>query len=524
MASKTQVNSAVGIMGVTGSGKSSLLPTLAKYVWNRWHKVSLYYNSDGGGFPAEVQACINVGIMRVFRMLTRDPSDLGLAFETCQRACQGWWPQRINPSTGEVPPGVPMIPPITVRFEQYCADGHLVKTVPSESLLQPGVCPTCKKTVTRQDMRVRKIVVPTKGFEDVGAVMYDGLTSMLAWEMREMGHRSGRMELKGEESAIGGKVISGDLKFGGTTRSHVGFVQSRGEELVHVTLGIPNLVVPPIFTMLTHEDVDDRALSIIGPKIAGRAKTDEAPQWFGNMLETAKIPAITGSGEQRILYLNEFTDARGVRHLCKHRGSPGTMPAYLIDPPEDPQRPDLAFTQFNLGVFFEMLDAALDRRIDQVKQEIPDAPGLAEGMVEVGEGAVVVEAASTQAVTQPVTSTGPAPIPVLQAPTLAAPKGRKRTAALAVAVGILPASAPVPPPAAPVLQQASLPEVPTPVLTPPPVAPLARPVLAPPAGARPNGSPAGVAVRGPAAAPRPPTLPRPSTTVRPAPKAGPSPA
>lgn len=97
-------------------------------------------------------------------------------------------------------------------------------------------------------------IVAACGFDDVRAVFYDGLTSMLAWEMRDLGHRAGRMELKGEEAAIGGKVSSGDLKFGGSTRSHVGFAQARGEELVHVTLGIPNLVVPPIFTMLTHED------------------------------------------------------------------------------------------------------------------------------------------------------------------------------------------------------------------------------------------------------------------------------
>ena len=55
---------------------------------------------------------------------------------------------------------------------------------------------------------------------------------MLAWEMQELGQRAGRIDLKGEEAAIGGKVISGQLKFGGTTRSHVGFAQGRGEELV----------------------------------------------------------------------------------------------------------------------------------------------------------------------------------------------------------------------------------------------------------------------------------------------------
>lgn len=492
---------------VHNSGKSSILATLAKSVWRRWHKVSLYYNSDGGGFPAEIQACVALGIMRVFRMYTRDPNDQGLSFETCQRACQGWWPRRINPSTGEVTPGVEMVPPIVIRYEMRCPDGHLVRTVPSESLLLPGPCPTCKKMVGKGDMRVNKTIARNKGFEDVGAVFYDGLSSMLAWEMRDMGHRAGRMELRGEESSIGGKVSSGDLKFGGTTRSHVGFVQARGEELVHVTLGIPNLVVPPVFTMLTHEDVDERSLSIIGPKISGRAKTDEAPQWFGNMLETAKVPAIQGSGEQRILYLSEFTDGRNVRHLCKHRGSPGTMPPYLIDPPEDPEHPELAFTGFNLGLFFELLDAALDKRIDQVRAEFPDAPGVPEGIVEVGDASIqpalapAIAAAPAAGATEGAPaaqgapaadqSTAPPVVPPGAAPSPRAPRGRKPQPAAPPAQPAQPAQ-----PATPlveqgeVLVQSALSEQPAlpplPVAAPPAPAPQAPVQAAAPGG---NGHP-----------------------------------
>lgn len=522
MPSKTQVNSATGIMGVTGSGKSSLLATLAKYVWRQYHKVTLYYNSDGGGFPAEIQACVAVGIMRVFRMYTRDPGDAGLSFETCQRACQGWWPKRIDPTTGEVAPGVEMVPPVALRFEMRCADGHLVKSVPSESLLTAAICPTCKKPVTKQDMRVTKTIARNKGFEDVGAVMFDGLSSMLAWELREMGHRAGRLELKGEESSIGGKVKSGDLSFGGSTRSHVGFVQARGEELVHLTLGIPNLVVPPVFTMLTHEDVDERSLSIIGPKISGRAKTDEAPQWFGNMLETAKIPALQGNGEQRILYLAEFTDTRGVRHLCKHRGSPGTMPAYLVDPPEDPDHPEIAFTGFNLGLFFEMLGTALDQRIAQVQQEFPDAPGVPDGIVEIGDSTIHHGPAAPTLAAGPTTLTQgqplagapaappatPPPAAAPAAPVARAPRGRAQKAASAppAAIPVLAPAAPAPVETEPSLPLEEAPPAPTPALpepTPPPspVVPPAstvpvqatasapRPVgVAPPAGRRPSAS------------------------------------
>lgn len=397
MPPKTQVNSSTGIMGVTGSGKSSLLATLARSVWERWRKVTLCYVSDGGGFPAEVQALMALGIMRVFRMQTRDPGDLGLSFETCYRACQGWWPRQINPATGEVPPGVEMVPPVVLRYQMACAQGHPIKEVPSQAMLVPTQCPQCRKMVTKAEMIITKTVKQNKGFEQVGAVCFDGLTSMLGWELRELGHRAGKMELRGEESALGGKVESGDLKFGGVTRSHVGFAQTRGEELVHLALGIPNLVVPPVFTMLTHEDVDDRSLSIIGPKIAGRAKTDEASQWFGNMLESAKIPAVQGTGEQRVLYLSEFTDSNGVRHLLKHRGSPGTMPDMLLDPPND----DAPFSQFNLGVFFELLNAALERRINDVHAEFPDAPGVVDGWVEFGDSSVTLPQPLPTAVADP---------------------------------------------------------------------------------------------------------------------------
>lgn len=566
---RTSVNSATGIMGVTGSGKSSLAATYARWMFRKYKKILLYYSSDGGGFPAEVQACIAAGLIRVFRMYTRDPGDLGLSFETCQRACQGWWPRRINPATGEVPPGVEMVPPIISRYDVFCPKGHKVLSVPVQGLIQPTVCPECRTPVTTADMTIQQVSVQNKGFEDVGGVFYDGLSSMLAWELREMGHRAGRLELKGEESSIGGKVVSGDLKFGGSTRSHVGFVQARGEELVHLTLGIQNLVAPPVFTMLTHEDVDERSLSIVGPKISGRAKTDEAPQWFGNMLEAAKVPSLTGNaGEQRVLYLSEFTDVRGVRHLCKHRGSPGTMPSFLADDPRGEVEPAYAFVQFNLGMFFDLLDGALEKRIADVQAEFPDAPGLPDGMVEIGSPVLTAPRTPTVTASGPQTVTTPQPMGAPATPAVAVVRGgRKR-------VNTTPLAAPQPPPAVvtPVPQVPSTPpETPSvppisPAETAPPPQAVATPVpaelpasptpvptsvmssaapvqaspvparttgVAPPPGRRPAppavpgatpGSPAGAGVSGPArpmaVSPRPPgSAPRPPIGV-PRPGAG----
>lgn len=538
MPPRTQVNSATGIMGVTGSGKSSLIATLAYYVFRRWGKILRYYSASGGGFPAKIQEAQALGIIEVFRMRTRDTGDL--SFETCYRAAQGWWPRRIHPASGEVPPGVEMVPPVSLRFEMRCPTGHLIKTVPAESLLLPSLCPQCRKMVTKLEMQVTKTLSPNKGFDHVGAVAFDDLTSMLSWEMMELGRRAGQMELKGEEGAIGGKVTSGDLKFGGTTRSHVGFAQTRGEELVHLALGIPNLVVPPVFTMLTHEDVDERSLSITGPKIAGRAKTDEAPAWFGNLLEAAKVPAATGAGEQRVLYLAEFTDATGRRHLCKNRAAPGTLPTILLDPADTdkPEHAHLAFTQFNLGLFFEMLDAALDRGIESAKAQYPNAPGMVEGWVDIGDSAIVVpqgvnvqEGGGVGAIAQ-----GPA--------TLQAPGGAEAVGVAAAPPAPLPAQASAPrtprkrataagagkPPEA----SPALPALPTPAMvghgiagpTPLPDASPSSTIPAPPGASQPAEAPVAQPVPPVQAAPQPampavPPAPAQPVPVQPAPPAPP---
>lgn len=534
MAPATQVNSATLIIGVTGSGKSSLARTLADYLWETYKKVLYYYACDGGGYPAKVQEGAALGIIKVFRMRTRDPGDLGLAHETCYRAAQGWWPRRINPATGEVEPGVEMVAPIVKRFEMRCPNGHLVKSVIAQGLLTPGACPTCKQMVTKQDMRVTQTLVASRGFENRGGCYYDGLSSMLSWQMMDIGQRAGKMELKGEEGAIGGKIVSGELKFGGTTRSHVGFTQTRGEELAHLSLGIPNLLVPPVFTALSMEASDEANLSIIGPKIAGRAKTDEAPQWFGNCLESAKIPAQQGTGEQFALYLSEFTDVEGRRHLLKHRGAPGTMPDVLLDPPgnADP------FSQFNLGVFFRMLNDALQAGITQAQQLYPDAPGMSEGIEEFGDGGVTVKAEPQAAGPQTISPDAPAaptPAATLKAP---APKPRAATKPKTATVPETPAAetptpevpavevptpetGPPAPVAEPVEPRAPVVEDPLPPATPEPVS---VPLAAAPASPAPTPSPTATPGNGSAVAARPAAAPppgrRPTTAIPSRPSAG----
>lgn len=467
-------------MGPTGTGKTSLIATLAEYVWATHGKVTLYYSSDGGGFPTIVQALINRGIVRLWRLRTR-----GLSFETTYRASQGWWPSRIDPQSGETEAGVRLVPPMTQVFVMRCAAGHELRRVPFQAMLLPVFCPQCQQQITLQTAQVSQSAHRTKGFELVGAVAYDSLSSMSNWWQHDLQQKQGSLELKGEASAIGGIVQSGDMKFGGGNRAQVGFAQTRAEELALNALGIPGLVVPPIFTSLTLETSDEGGLPIRGPKLAGRAKTDEAPQWFGNCLETMVKKNEDGQDVYR-LNLVEYVDEQGLRHLCKNRAAPGTMPAYLEDAAGQP------FSQFNLGVFFRLLEVALQKTEAEIAAKYPNAPGLAAGMAEYGEGATAGSAAPTAPVTAP---TSTPPMPATTGTPMARPVGRVKAKAPAAAPAAPVAETPVDPVAETVIQALSsaiaspVPAEPAAPATPaPPVqtAPLpARPTLAPPPGARP---------------------------------------
>lgn len=504
MSTTTQVNSATGIVGPTGSGKTSLFATLAEYVQDTYKQVLLLYSADGGGYPTKVQSLIRVGVIRVWRMRTR-----GEAFETTVQASNGWWPSRIDAITGETEPYVRLVPPLTEKYVMACPNGHQVRVVAQKALLVPTLCPECKVMVTRENMSVAASVARTRGFEQVGAVAYDGLTSFLSWQMDDMAGRHARQELKGEDSAMGGRIVSGDIVLGGNNRSHYGFVQGRAEAMVLNSAGIPGLSVPPHWSMLLLETVDEGGLPVKGPKLAGKAKTDEAPAWFGNMLEVGVVKDEQGH-EVRRLSLNEFIDDSNVRHLVKHRGSP-SMPSYLQDVHGGP------WSQVNLGVFFQLLAKDVE---DNAQAAVKRFGVIGEGVTNYGDDAALPTVNPAQNA-----PASPAPVAAGGQPTVRAPKPRvKPVTSPAPADTVEVAQAQAQPTAAPkdepIPSGPTEPSPPSPATSEPvgsappsgqPAAPqVARPSIARPAGIAPPPGP-----RPPASAPR--TPPRPKAITPPAP-------
>lgn len=500
-AAEAILNAPTLLIGPSKSGKSSLLATAAEYVWETYQKVSLYYLCDGGGMPSQMQALVNVGIVRLWRMRTRNAQ--GLAQETCDRAARGWWPRRINPKTGESAPAVEMVPPITTRYTMHCPAGHVVKVVPFQSMLTPTLCTQCRTHVTRDNMQVTQDAHPTKGFEQVGACLYDGLSSICSWLAEDLAERTGRNELGGEKTGLGGVVVSGSMMFGSNNRAQVGFVQNRAEALALGSGGIPNLVIPPIWTALTHETSDESGmLTVRGPLLIGQAKTAVATQWFGDSMEAITVVDPAGKKYRRLM-LHQWIDERNTRHLCGVRSYPGLLPEYLedLDAPGEP-----AFVNFNLGTFFKERDAARAKTEASYRERYPDAPGVG-GEMEYGEAVVLPEAAAASAAPAPAAAAvaqkagpkaGPkaapkaAAKPVPQAAKPAQPAAQQtapspapaRPAAPAPPLGAKPAPAAT---AAPAAQQAG-PATATPATPPPPKAP-ARAAVAPPAGKRPAPRP-----------------------------------
>lgn len=368
------------IIGVPGSGKTTLFKGFSEYLWETFRKVLLLYSWDGGAIPTDVQKRMKQGLIRYWRARTRSAPGLGL--ETMYLASKGYWPRFIDAETGETSPAVQLVPPVTVKYVVTCPKGHPLSTVPAISLVSPMFCTPCGQFIGQPDLRVTEEATRTKGFEAVGGVGFDGLTSMGDVVLDHMDLQRGEGLIGGEKSAFGGVVISGTHKFGGNNRADVGFGQTRAHQFVNNSLAIPYLVEGPVFTALAMEATDEGGLPIVGAKLPGRAATDEASAWFGNVAETAKTPDDQGR-PCFTLYLRPFVDPQGRRHLLKTSASPTGVPEKLVDPAEVLQQP---YTVVNLGNVFRMLDEDLRRSL---LEDLPGAPGIPPGLTEYGEAATI---------------------------------------------------------------------------------------------------------------------------------------
>jgi hypothetical protein len=436
-AAPRRIFTATLILGVPGAGKTSLLASFARYLWESYRKVLLLYSWDGGAIPTELQKLMQQGLIRFWRARTRSAEMLGI--ETLYLATKGYWPRTIDAATGETSPAVDLVPPVTTLYRVTCKKtGEVLAQLPGRHLVTPTYCTPCKTLHALGELAVAEDVHRTKGFEMVGGVAFDGLTSMCNVVMEHMDHARGQGQIGGEKPAFGGIVTSGSIKLGGNNRADVGFGQSRGQQFVNNSLSIPYLMEGPVFTALAMEATDEGGLPIVGAKLPGRAATDEASSWFGNVAEMGKHGDDAGL-EHFALYLKPFTDAQNRRHLLKTSASPTGLPDKLVDPIGEP------WSQANLGLVFTMLDADLRRAM---AEEIVGAPGMSGTPTEYGEGfhqvtapasgelpAMVPAAAPVVTANAPQVTLPQPPATVNNAPPTVRKRARVETAPPAVSAG-----------------------------------------------------------------------------------------
>lgn len=413
------VNAVTLIYGDTGTGKSTLAATAAEYVHERGRelfgtgpdgrRVLRLYTADPGGFPSRVQALAKLGIIELWRM-----RNYAEPFAACERASLGYWPAEIKEG-GLASPVVKLLPPIIVRYSQFCPQGHHVLSSYDVTKVSGAVgrtCPTCKTLVTTKNMLVQQEPQPNPDFARVGGIFVDGLSSWNDWVMGDMAQRSATNLLEGEKSALGGIIQSDGLTFGANNRAHYGFAQIRSQFWLTNLTTIPGLLISPIMTALEDRGSDEQKAMVYGPKIAGSAKTYMIPSWVGNCLRTAVV-----RGEWR-LYLRQhsFPEEGSIPHLAKTRSESDALPEYLADV-DDHGRPLPRFTRFSLNYFFRRLDQLLDATISDYGDRYKDLAPIGNGrstlapelLAEItGEAPTSVVVSSTPTVTQ---ATAPTPTP-----------------------------------------------------------------------------------------------------------------
>lgn len=432
-----QANSVTGVYGISGSGKSSLADTAVEYAYETYGALSLGYVADLGGFGTKRLALIRAGILRVY-----DPRNRLNPFETMELISLGAFPvELIDPERGYAAPDVPLVLPRRLVFVQYCVQGHEAARFEDERVMQAmtTVCPTCGTATTMANcQKVDRVIVRHRLFAGIGFRFYDSITALNDWGMSDLQSQSakGTLPTGGQGGALLGAadaLRSGRFVFGSSSKSQYGFLQNRTYNWLANIRTIPDQVLPPVATFLTETskgDDESGGEMVIGPKIAGNARTAAVPGWLGNCLHATKEPfSVDDQTMVHRLWLTNHIDPRvpsRIPYLAKHRGTPLGMPEYLEDKPGA-----APWSGCSLKVFFSMLQEQLAKEDAATKARYPNAPGMWRGDAAAGPAAddvVSAVAGSSGAAVAAVAQTGPRPV--------AATSGRRRVAGAGAPVAV----------------------------------------------------------------------------------------
>jgi GTPase SAR1 family protein len=214
------------VYGRSGSGKTSWLLKLARYLYLKTGKRARWYLGDGGG---ETITCTGWadpgGFIDLWPYIIRNNP-----METTQLICEGCWPEEpMNPKTKMIPP-------------------------------------------TMQDL------------DEVGLWVFEGTTVMSDYMMGDkeggLAWRMAKGETLNQDQSF--RFKDGDILFGGNARTHYGFVQRKMLDLIGRTTRLPGVKYWTAHEVKV-DDTENRE-AIFGPDVCGQKLTTRIGGSFGNTI------------------------------------------------------------------------------------------------------------------------------------------------------------------------------------------------------------------------------------------------
>jgi len=219
------------VYGVSGSGKTSWWLKVAAYVFATTGKRTRWYLGDGG-----MQTLIVSGAEEFADIMNYNLWDHPI--ETAQKIAEGYWPQ-----------------------DPFTPNSKLMPTTNDE-------------------------------WAKIGLCVYEGTTVMADYIMGDriggLANRMAKGEVLNNDQSF--RIQDGDLKFGGTSRTHYGFAQRRIVDNIERTRALPCHV-----GWTGHErkvEDDDNKEVWIGPDVAGKVLTTKIGASFGNTIHLHPVKAV----------------------------------------------------------------------------------------------------------------------------------------------------------------------------------------------------------------------------------------
>lgn len=328
------------IYGAGGLGKTTFLSHLAAWTFKKTGKKTRIITADGGG-TRPYAPLIEEGVVECWSIDTWDEKSV---FANYDLATKGWWPEDI----GE--PNSLLLP---------CKEEYRECPICSQDmkLSGPGVpttCPICKKALPNA-VRPRKKMRLINGFENVGAVCFEGLTAFgdnLKRRLRDIDPSGGR------------SIKDGDFTIAQLGQQHYGDAQTYMQQYVaNSRSNIP--VDTVVWTALELRGGDDGyGKPVYGPALPGKKLTSMCIPWFTDVLHLDGVPKMNGATP--VLDANGLQVVERVCFLAKHFPAdtkPFGFEAKSSAPLEGEMPSVIPFlpNRNNAEVFFVELAAAVER-------------------------------------------------------------------------------------------------------------------------------------------------------------------